>query len=60
MQHLSSEEGDVPAAVPEIEYQIAQELELCVLYIDRRTQPSDILRDIIAEDDAAHRGLPRS
>ena len=33
---------------------------MAVLYVDCRTEPANILGDIIAEDDRAHRRLARA
>jgi len=47
----------VPSAVPEVQHQIAHELDIAVLHVDGRAKASHVLCDIVAEDDASHRRL---
>ena len=44
----------IPSAVPEVEDQVSQELELSMLDIDCGSQSADILGHEVAEDDAPH------
>jgi hypothetical protein len=43
-----------PAAVPQIQQQISHEPDVTVLYIYGRTEPSDVLCHIVAEDNRSH------
>lgn len=52
--------NDSPSAVPEIEHQVAHELDVAVLHVNRRAQPPHVLCDIVAEDNGAHRRLARA
>jgi len=49
-----------PSAVPEIEHEVSHELDVAVLDVDCRAQPTDIFGDIVTEDDASHRRLASS
>ncbi len=51
---------DSPTTVPQVEGQIPQESHVTVLDIDRRSQSSRVLGDVIRKDDGAHRRLSRS
>ena len=44
----------IPSAIPKVEYKAAQEFDSAVFDIYRCTQTTNILGDIVAEDDAAH------
>jgi len=46
-----------PSTVPKIEHQIAHEANITVFNINRRSEPSDIFCDIVAEDNRSHRRL---
>ncbi len=46
-----------PAAVPEVEGQIAKELDRTEVDINRSSQASSILRNVVREDDAPHGAL---
>lgn len=43
-----------PSAIPEVEHQVAHELDVAVLDVDGRAQSTHVLGDIVAEDDAPH------
>jgi hypothetical protein len=43
-----------PTAVPQIEQQVSHEPDVTVLYVYGRTEPSDVLCHIVAEDDRSH------
>lgn len=49
-----------PPAVPEIEHEVSHKLDVAVLDVDCRAQPTDIFRDIVAKHDASHRRLASS
>ena len=49
--------ADSPSTIPKIESQIAQELDMAEVNIDCSAQSSRVLRNVIAENDAAHRAL---
>lgn len=49
-----------PATIPEVEGEIAHEFRMTVLDIDSGSQTAHIFRDVIAEDDRAHRRLSRA
>jgi hypothetical protein len=46
-----------PATVPQIQQQIPHEPDVTVLYVYGRTEPSDVLCHIVAEDNGSHRRL---
>ena len=46
-----------PSTVPEIEHQVSHELDIAVLDVDCRAQPTDVFGDIVAKHDASHRRL---
>ena len=47
-------EVDSPPAIPQVQDQVTQKLDLTMLDIDRGTEASYILRHEIAEDDTPH------
>ena len=49
-----------PSTIPQIEGEVAHELDMAVLHINGSTEAPHILGDIVAEDDRAHRGLARA
>lgn len=51
---------DLPSAVPKIQHQVSHELDIGVLDVNRGAQPTNILGDIVAKDNAPHRRLSSS
>lgn len=47
--------GREPSTVPDIEQEIAQKLDSFLVDVNGGAQPANVLCDVIAEDDAAHR-----
>lgn len=47
----------LPSTVPEVQHEVAHELDVAVLHVDGRAQFPDILRDVILEYDGAHGGF---
>ena len=50
-------EGVLPAAVPQVERQVAHEFGVRVFHVDGGAQAADVARDEVAEDYAAHAGF---
>lgn len=50
-------EGILPAAVPEVEGEVAEEADVGVLDVDGGTEAARIFGDVVGEDDAAHGGF---
>ena len=48
---------NVPSTVPQVQHQVAHELDVAVLDIDCSAQSAYVLGDIVAENDAPHRRL---
>jgi hypothetical protein len=59
-QHIFYKVASVPSTVPEVEHEVAHELDVAVFDIDGRAQPAHIFGNVIAEDDASHRRLAGS
>jgi hypothetical protein len=57
VQQICRRIGNSPATVPQIEGQIAKELDRTKVDINRSSQASGVLCDVVGEDDAPHRAL---
>ena len=41
----------LPSAIPEVKHQVAQEFDTAMLDVDGSSEATDILCDVVAEDD---------
>lgn len=57
MAHERSGRICSPATIPEVQHEIAHEFDITMLHIYCRSEPPDVLCNVILEDDGAHGGL---
>jgi len=58
--HNGQRDCNLPSTVPEIECQVAQELDIAEININGSSQSAGVPRDVVAEDDASHGALTRT